>query len=63
MNTAEIWTNISGLWFGRLVDPITGLRDTMIFIAMSRGGVIAEMRYRLPLSHLNFQDCFCPTDP
>lgn len=63
MSVAEIWSNASGLWFGRLVDPITGMPDFMIFTAMSRSSVIAKMRYGLPLTHMEFLDRLCPTDP
>lgn len=63
MNHAEIWSNVSGLWFGQLIDPITGDKHFMVFTATSRGSVIAEMRYRLPLTHLIFEDRIDPTDP
>jgi hypothetical protein len=63
MNRAQIWSNVSGLWFGQLMDPWTGARDALVFTAKSRGSVIAEMRYRLPLTHLIFEDRIEPTDP
>lgn len=63
MNHAEIWSNVSGLWFGQLIDPLTGHKDFRVFAASSRGSVIAEMRYRLPLTHLIFSDRTDPVDP
>jgi hypothetical protein len=63
MHRAEIWSNVSGIWFGCLVDPWTGKRDFMTFTASSRGSIIAEMRYRIPLTHLIFEDRIDPFDP
>lgn len=63
MLVAEIHTNVSGLWLGQVRDTETGELDGLIFKALSRGTLIALMRYRLPVSHLAFEDRFCPTDP
>jgi hypothetical protein len=63
MNIAEIWSNVSGMWFGQFVDARTGIPGFLVFTAASRGGVIAEMRYRFPRATLEFKDRLCPTDP
>jgi hypothetical protein len=63
MIAAEIWGNVSGMWFGQLRDQSTGLPESQVFIATSRGSVIAEIRYWVPLTHLPFLDRVCPTDP
>jgi hypothetical protein len=63
MIVAEIRENASGLWIGQVRDPVTGSLEHTVFQAWNRGTLIAEMKYRLPLSHLVFEDRFCPTDP
>jgi hypothetical protein len=45
------------------VDARTGIPGFLVFTAASRGGVIAEMRYRFPRATLEFKDRLCPTDP
>jgi hypothetical protein len=59
MNTVEIWEALDGYWCARLVDPIIG-PDWWTLTARSRGSVIAEMRCRLPRTHLEFRDRFRP---
>ena len=63
MVTVEIWENSSGLWQGQVIDPVTGKPDFFVWTASSRGSLIAELRYRLPLTHITFVDTFRPTDP
>jgi len=63
MVIAEIHENFLGLWIGQVRDPVTGQLEHTVFRAWSRGALIAEMKYRLPLSHLAFEDRYCPTDP
>jgi hypothetical protein len=59
----QVWTNASGIWSAQLIDPNTAAPETLVFTAMGHGAVIAEVRYRLPLTHLRFQDRFCVIDP
>jgi len=63
MVQAQIWRNISGLWFGRLIDPVTGMPDWQLFEGDSRSGIIARIRLGMPLTHLLIEDCIDPTDP
>jgi hypothetical protein len=63
MVKVQLWTNVSGLWNAQLIDPITEQPEALVFKATSRGAVIAEVSYRLPLTHLNFVDRLCVTDP
>lgn len=63
MLVAEIRGNISDMWIGQVRDSDTGELDGMVFSARSRGSLIALMRYYLPVTHLAFEDRFCPTDP
>jgi hypothetical protein len=57
---AEIWEGHS-TWFGQMVDEYDGWRDRTIFVASSRGSVIAQITVRVPLSHLVFRDRLNPT--
>jgi len=61
MCIVEVWEALDGEWRARLIDPITG-PDWWIMTARSRGSVIAEVRCRLPRTHLEFQDRFRPAD-
>lgn len=63
MLVAEIHGNVSNVWVGQVRDTDTGELDGLVFSAYSRGALIALMRYHLPVSHIAFEDRFCPTDP
>ena len=59
----QIWKNCSDLWFAQMLDPITVVPEHKVIIARSRGEVIALVKYRTPLSHIEFLDRYCATDP
>lgn len=56
---AEIWEGHES-WFGQMVDERDGKRDRTIFVASSRGGIIAQIKMWVPLSHLIFRDRLNP---
>jgi hypothetical protein len=58
----EIWETLLGDWQGHVIDPLSGRPDSFIWQARSRGTLIAEIRYRVPLSHIEFVDTVCPPD-
>ena len=63
MVEVQLWSNVSGLWNAQLIDPVTMQPEAFVFTARNRGSVIAEVSYRLPLTHLNFRDKMSVIDP
>jgi len=63
MIVAMLHENHAGVCTGKLFDSLTNSFLFETWQANSRGQLIAEMRPRLPLSHLVFQDYFDGKDP
>ena len=57
---AEVWEGYEG-WFAQLVDARAGVPEGMLFMAKSRGAVIAQIRMWVPLTHMPIKDCYNPT--
>jgi hypothetical protein len=57
---AEIWEGHLN-WFGQMVDEHDGYRDRTVFVASSRGSIIAQITIWVPLSHLIIKDRLNPT--
>jgi hypothetical protein len=49
-------TEVEDGYLGQMYDDETGAFFGQIFQARQRGELIAEMSYRIPLSHLEFRD-------
>lgn len=63
MIEAHIYSNVSGIWTGRLFDHGIPIWNGKTWTASSRSELISLMKGSIALKHINFRDKLEPTDP